>query len=407
MKLTDLIMTKKISIAGYGMEGKVAEHFCKTHCPTIPLNIVDSITSAVTDDGSVWIVSPGIPRKFFHNIPKDQVTSGTEIFFDSLSDKERGKVIGISGTKGKSTTTKFCTESLINAGKKAIAAGNFGIPLLEVFDDLKKGMVDYVVAELSSYQLENLETSSGLALFLNIFPDHLDRHGSFSEYQRAKSNLWFHQKKGDFLFVPKEKAKDFQTAATVVSANLLNLELFSENSSFRAEHWLQNFGVVEKMFKTLQLPFSAIEETAAHFEGLPHRLENFSSVHERMWWDDAICTNPEAAIATVKFFGTKLGALILGGQDRGMDCSPLATAISRYAPEALILIVESEAADRFLSVLPQAIRVLDFDAAVSFILKQTPEGTHAVLCPAAPSYDSFKNFKEKGDAWQRAVFQYR
>jgi UDP-N-acetylmuramoylalanine--D-glutamate ligase len=403
MKLTDLISAQKISIAGYGVEGKAAELFCKIHCATIPLQIIDQVHSEVKDDGSVWIVSPGIPRKFFHNIPKERVTSGTEIFFDSLSDEERRKVIGISGTKGKSTTTKFCTESLIAAGKKAVAAGNFGVPLLNVFDALREGMVDYVVAELSSYQLENLETSPGLALFLNIFPDHLDRHGSFSEYQRAKSNLWKHQQKGDFLFVPKGRSEVFQTAATIVSSNSLSPDIFPLYASFRADHWCQNFGVVEKMFKTLQLPFSAIEKTAARFEGLPHRLENFSSVHERMWWDDAICTNPEAAIATVKFFGKTLGALILGGQDRGMDCVPLATAISQHAPEALILILESEAADRFLSVIPGAIRVSDFDAAVSLIVEKTQKGTNAVLCPAAPSYDRFKNFKEKGDAWQRAV----
>ena len=403
MKLTDLLSAQKISIAGYGAEGKAAEKFCATHCTNIPLRIFEQVHSEVSDDGSMWIVSPGIPRKFFHNIPKERVTSGTEIFFDSLSDEERKKVIGISGTKGKSTTTKFCTESLIAVGKKAVAAGNFGVPLLNVFDDLKTKTVEYVVAELSSYQLENLETSPGLVLFLNIFPDHLDRHGSFEHYKEAKSNLWKHQKKGDFLFLPHERDGEFQTTATVVFANPLNRELFPLNSPFRADHWCQNFGIVEKMFKILHFPFFAIKKTAAGFEGLPHRLEYFSSVQNRMWWDDAICTNPEAAIATVKFFGKTLGALVLGGQDRGMDCVPLATAISQYAPEALVLVLESGAADRFISAISGAIRVSDFDAAVSFILKQTPEGTHAVLCPAAPSYDAFKNFQAKGDAWQKSV----
>jgi UDP-N-acetylmuramoylalanine--D-glutamate ligase len=405
MKFTDLISAKKISIAGYGAEGKAAEQFCKTHCPAIPLSIVDPISSAVTDDGSVWIISPGISRDFFKNISKERVTSGTEIFFDSLSEEERQKVIGISGTKGKSTTTKFCTEALIAAGKKAVAAGNFGVPLLDVFDALKEGTVDFVVAELSSYQLENLETSPGLAIFLNIFPDHLDRHGSFVSYQQAKENLFRHQKKGDFLFVPNERRDDFQTAATVIRSNSLNPELFPPNSSFRADHWCQNFGVVEKMFKTLRLPLSAIEKTAALFLGLPHRLEHFSSAHNRMWWDDAICTNPEAAMATVRFFGKQLGALVLGGQDRGMDVSPLAQCLKQYAPQAVVLVLQSEAGERFLSAIPWAERIFDFDTAVSVIVEQTPVGTNAVLCPAAPSYDQFKNFKEKGDAWQRAVFQ--
>ena len=403
MKLTDLSSAKKISIAGYGAEGKAAENFCKIHCATIPLRIVDQIHSKVKDDGSVWIVSPGISRKFFDNISQNQITSGTEIFFDSLTDEERQKVIGVSGTKGKSTTTKFCTESLIMAEKKAISAGNFGVPLLDIFDEFKQGKFDYVVAELSSYQLENLKTSPGLALFLNIFPDHLDRHGSFVSYQKAKENLFCYQKTGDFLFIPELLEKEFKGAGTLLKASALSSDLFPKDSPFRADYWLQNFGVVKKIFKILQLPTSALEETARHFVGLPHRLEYFSNKNNRIWWDDAICTNPEAAIATVKFFGKTLGALILGGQDRGMDCVSLAEAISQYAPEALILVLESEAAGRFQKVIPSAMRVSDFNEAVSLILEKTSEGKNVVLCPAAPSYDSFKNFKEKGDAWQEAV----
>lgn len=405
MKFTDLSSAEKISIAGYGAEGKAAEKFCRTHFPDMFVEIIDPISDLVSDEGSMWIVSPGIPRKHFSHIPAKRVTSGTEIFFDSLEEEERARVIGISGTKGKSTTTKFCMEALNTAGKKAVAAGNYGVPLLEVFDDFKNGTIDYVVAELSSYQLENLRTSPGIAIFLNLFPDHLDRHGSFVSYQEAKSNLFLHQKKGDILISPKTYSGSFDVVSNVYRTEPLSLELFPENSSFRANHWRQNFGVLPKLFELLDLSSEIVAKTAQKFSGLPHRLQHFSSFANRLWWDDSICTNPEAAVATVQFFGKKLGALIVGGQDRGMDVSLLAEAISKYAPEALMFVLESESAERFVAAIPSAVRVSGFESAVSQIMSQMPEGLNAVLCPAAPSYDSFKNFKEKGDAWQAAVSQ--
>ena len=189
MKLSDLILAKKIYIAGDGLEGQAADKFCAAHCPYVPREIISPIFEPVEDKGGVWIVSPGIPRTYFTHIPSERVTSGTEIFFDSLSDVDRKRVIGISGTKGKSTTTKFCTEALNAAGALAVAVGNYGVPLLNVFDAFELGEHEYIVAELSSYQLENLKTSPGIAIFLNLFPDHLDRHGSVENYTEAKSNL--------------------------------------------------------------------------------------------------------------------------------------------------------------------------------------------------------------------------
>lgn len=401
MNLQDLLTATKISIAGYGVEGKAAEQFCKTQCPSVPLEIVDPINASVSDDGGVWIVSPGIPRTYFQNIPAERVTSGTEIFLDSLTDAERLRVIGISGTKGKSTTTKFCTEAFITAGKKAVAAGNFGVPLLEVFEDFQNEVYEYVVAELSSYQLENLQTSPGFSIFLNLFPDHLDRHGSVANYSAAKANLWNHQQKGDYLFVPAEIEMSFDTKSKVYKTESLSPELFPEDSAFRADHWLQNLGTVDVLFQILQISKQAIEQTAQEFVGLPHRLQQFSTAHKRTWWDDAICTNPEAAIATVKFFGDRLGAIILGGQDRGMDYSGLAEILSKT--KAQVLILKSELSSPLQSLLPQAIEVASFDEAVTHILAHTPEGSDVVLCPAAPSYDAFKNFQEKGAAFQEAV----
>ncbi len=399
MKLTDLVLAEKIYIAGDGLEGQAADKFCQGHCPDVPREIISSVFDSVEDNGGVWIVSPGIPRKHFSHIPAERVTAGTEIFFDSLTDAERARVIGISGTKGKSTTTKFCVEALNAAGKSAIAAGNFGVPLLEVFDAFRNKTIEYVVAELSSYQLENLRTSPGIAIFLNIFPDHLDRHGSFDSYQKAKSNLWKYQENGDILITSKNTEIQHESH----KSELLSAEIFPEDSSFRAKHWCENFGTIKSLFDILGLPEEAIQKTAESFQGLPHRLQQFSTFENRTWWDDAICTNPEAACATVQFFGEKLGALIVGGQARGMDVRPLADILRKNASQGLVFVLESEASNSFLDVIEGSISVKDFDEAVRLVIEKTERGSNVVLCPAAPSYDSFKNYKEKGDAWQEAV----
>ena len=406
MKVQQLVLAEKIYIVGYGAEGRASEKFCQAHCPGVRIEVLEDIRGEVTDLGGVYIVSPGIRREWFAHIPRERVTSGTEIFFDSLSEERRKSVIGISGTKGKSTTTKFTSEVLATAGKKVVAAGNYGVPLLEVYDDFVAGNYDYVVAELSSYQLENLRISPGIAIFLNIYPDHLDRHGSVDLYFDAKKNLWNHQGKDDFLIVPGGLALQIgmsEPKGKVIKSCGLNPEIFPEGSVFRAEHWCANFGCVAKLLELLDLSRGHLGRVAEKFVGLPHRMEKFSEAYGIDWWDDAICTNPEAACASVKFFGNKLGALIVGGQDRGMDCSLLARVLEERADQALVLVLGSEASARFLNAIPGAIGVGDFGEAISIIRKKVKPGMSAVLCPAAPSYDRFKSYVEKGDVWQKAV----
>lgn len=408
MKLHTLTTEKKIRIAGAGAEGIAAEKFCKKHCPDSDIRMIDQINSPVPDDGATWIISPGIPRDFFSNIPADRQTSGTEIFFDSLPDDARKKVIGISGTKGKSTTTKFCAEMINHAGMRAVAAGNFGLPLLETFDDLVDEQIEYVVAELSSYQLENLRTSPGIAIFLNLSPDHLDRHGSFENYAAAKTNLWRHQHEGDFLIAPEPigmALMSTQLPGRIVTSRPVSADIFPPESVFRAPHFLENFGCAAGLTNVLGLPVSLVESTAREFRGLPHRLEFFAEKNGYKFFDDSICTNPESAIATVKFFGAKLTAIIVGGQDRGTDYSPLAHALRHVAPEALVVVLESEAAERIVEACDaedrSLVRVPDFETALEEINTRS-DGT-VVLCPAAPSYDHYKNFRERGEAWQDAV----
>lgn len=408
MRIEQLVQAKKICIAGYGAEGNAAEKFLRVHVPGVEIEIVERVYDVVEDNGAVWVISPGIGREKFVTIPAERRTSGSEIFFDSLSEGRRKSVIGITGTKGKSTTVKFLAELLAAAGKNVVAVGNYGVPLLNVFDDLEVGKYDYVVAELSSYQLENLRTSPGIAVLLNLFPDHLDRHGGVENYFGSKKNIFAYQKSGDVCLLPNfltEKLDLSDVKSEVREFGVLGENVFPEDSVFRALHWRENFGAVREVLKLLNISEEVMIDVAKKFEGLAHRLEKFSNAKNRVWWDDAICTNPGAACATVRFFGEKLGALIVGGQARGMDVSPLADCLFEVAPRALVLVLESESQDSFLSKINGARLVRDFDEAVKVILANVDEGLNVVLCPGAPSYDRFRKFTEKGDAWQASVMK--
>ncbi|MCF7846804.1 MAG: UDP-N-acetylmuramoyl-L-alanine--D-glutamate ligase [Candidatus Gracilibacteria bacterium] len=404
-----LAAAEKFWIAGHGDEGRASERFLKKHFPKTPIEIVDSIHAPVKFEPGIWIISPGIPRKFFETIPAENQTSGTEIFFGLLSNAERKKVIGVSGTKGKSTTVKFISELLQNAGKKAVAAGNFGVPLLEIVDDFQAGKINFVVAELSSYQLERLKTSPGIAIFLNLFPDHLDRHGTTENYFRAKSNLWQHQKPDDFLISPEPVGMHLSMMnppGRLILSQPLEASLFAEDSVFRAPHFLQNFGTAQSLRQILKLPEAAIKKTATAFEGLPHRLEFFAEIGKQKFYDDSICTNPESAIATVQFFSGKLAAIVLGGQDRGMDFGSLGKALRMLAPRALVIVLKAETETRILQMCEAEglnfVRVKSMAEAAEIIGKKAPTGS-VVLCPGAPSYDQYKNFRERGEAWKQAV----
>ncbi|MBT3348940.1 UDP-N-acetylmuramoyl-L-alanine--D-glutamate ligase [bacterium] len=409
MNSEKLAAAEKFWIAGHGAEGRASEKFLRKHFPAMPIEIVDPVREPVKFESGIWVISPGIPRRFFENIPAENQTSGTEIFFEFLDENLRKKVIGISGTKGKSTTTKFVAEFLENAGKSAIAAGNFGVPLLEILDDFLAEKIEFVVAELSSYQLENLKISPGIAIFLNFSPDHLDRHGDAGNYFHAKSNLWQHQKSDDFLIVPENLGLRFsmlKLPGRLILSRKISAKNFAETSVFRAPHFLENFGTAEVVRQILKLPETALKKTAENFIGLPHRLEFFAEKNGRKFYDDSICTNPGSAAATVKFFGGTLAAIVLGGQNRGLSYEILAEEIRKKSPRALVVVLDSEISKKVLETCDahdlEIVRAENLDEAVKIIFEKTNSGS-IVLCPAAPSYDRWKNFHERGNAWQTAV----
>jgi len=404
--------SKKVLLYGYGVEGKSTKKFLQKHFPELKITIFNdsSNSSAIAEElYDLIILSPGIPRSKVKNISPDKITSQTELFFSNLPEEKRKKVIGITGTKGKSTTTKFCTEVLENAGHTVKIGGNYGIPLLDLFDDFLADKFEFIVAELSSYQLENLSVSPGIAIFLNFFQDHLDRHKTIQNYFLAKKNLWLHQRTGDW-FIVTEVSRNLigQSPQNPIFTSKLSADFFPKNSIFKAGYWLENFGTIKKLAELLNISEEIVFDTSQKFKGLPHRLEFFKTRKEIKFYDDAISVNPDATLATVTFLDKNLGSIILGGQDRQQNFSNLTKKLSSL--NTYLIILKSEVSASLLKncqknkIPNEKISVVNnLTEAVDIAFQKTSPQHICLLSPASPSYDQFKNFEEKGALFQKLV----
>ncbi len=416
MKLEKIAKAKKILIFGFGLEGKVTADFLKRKFPEIEIIIHDEKIAEYSEPKNfnnfdVVVVTPGVPRSKFPSELSDKLTSGTEIFFDNLPEKIRKKTIGISGSKGKSTTTKFVAEFLTNAGFRTEIIGNFGRPALEIYDDFVDEKIDYCVAELSSYQLENLQTSPHLAIFLSFFAEHLSRHGDEESYFKAKANLWRYQTESDYLIAPEilalilEKEENKKVFAAPISN-----KYFPSDSIFNAEHFRHNFGTVVALAMVLNIKNAekVFSQTAQNFTGLPHRCEFFHESEGRKFYDDSISTNPNSALAAIRFFNKNLGTIVLGGEDAGGAFEDLFLGIKELDINPRLVIVDSEITPKILSATKKTgfsnFEVFDdFEIAVKSAIKSTSAGKICILSPAGKSFDRFPNYKERGNVFKKIV----
>lgn len=417
MNLSTLTSASKVLIYGYGVEGKSSLNFLKSQFPDKQMDIYDQKHEEYSaeknlQDYDVIIVSPGIPREQLSEVDASKLTSGTEVFFSNIEEACRQKMIGITGSKGKSTSVKLCKEIIENAGHKVEIGGNFGVPLLDVFERCNKGDLDYLVLELSSYQLENLKISPHFSLFLNFFPDHLDRHGDVESYFAAKRNLWAHQRAGDHVIVLQKYAHldlccNEESIETL--ANPLPKEFFPENSPFRAEHYLENFGCVYELAKILNISDEVIKKTCANFEGLEHRMEAFAYKNGILFVNDANATTPEAALAACNYFAPELGSQIVGGQNRGYDFSQLIDKM--VSLNIHIIILESESGQIIQELLEQKgyskySVACDIPEIVAQAFEHTPKEKTCLLSMGSPSYGAFSGFAEKGRMFKEMVMNY-
>jgi len=420
MQLSKIISNPRILLYGYGIEGKSSEAWAQ-------LNLAPSLIHKYQDDSGkapIWdnydliIKSPGVSPDKIPDREWPKVTSNLRLFLENLSETNRAKVIGITGSKGKSTTAKFTHQLLHTAGFKSTIIGNFGVPALDIWNQLES--LDYIVAECSSFQLYDLSVSPKYALFLSFFADHLDWHNdSEIDYFAAKENLWAHQKAGDELFFPNSlpvnvalglthgAASERSTPAVV--SKLVSSDLFPSNSNLQALHFRQNLGTVWALALKLNLPNleKTWQQTALDFQLIEHRLETFCEFSGFSFINDSIATSPDATQAAVNWLGVHLSALILDGADTGVgDFNDLIQTLIEKAPETLIILIESAITDKFLSVPDSKklnYKVFDsYESAIELILKEAQPGV-VLFSPAGKSFNRFRNYGDRGAFFKNMI----
>lgn len=406
MKLEEL-KNKKILIAGYGKEGKAVEEFLKKVFPNIIYDIADDKTHPENfkkqSEFDLAIRSPGVhPAKLA--IPH---TTSTNLFFANINSP---LTIGITGSKGKSTTSSLIYHLLKSAGKDVRLAGNIGHPL--VSELLLKHQANMIyICELSSFQLIDIQYSPHIAVAVSIFREHLDYHGSFEVYMEAKQRIIKFSKLNDYyIYNPRFQILSTWSRLTKAKAIPYEVDFIPKIGALPGEHNQDNIRAAITVAHLFSISNDEITTALKNFQPLPHRLQNIGTFYGITFYDDAISTTPESTIAALETL-ENVRTIFLGGTDRGYDFKKLARMLQSKNVENIVLFPESGAKialelEEIMNYNPNILKTTDMGQAVEFAYNHTPKGAICLLSTASPSYSLWKNFEEKGGMFQLYVRHY-
>ena len=430
-QLIDFFRDKTVLILGFGREGKATLNFLRKHYPDRKFYIADKNTVTLDDknvqlicgenyldcinDFDIVMQSPGISLRDVQIKDGTTVTGEMDLFLRFVPCKK----IGITGTKGKSTTTTLTYRMLQAGGVPSMIMGNIGTPVFECIDEV---IGKVAVIEMSCHQLEFAKASPDIAIFTNAYPEHLDHYNGFEGYIGAKLNIVRYQDENglfissadqpleeivgglDFVKSARKKisCKAYETDEFFKSLTTLSEFLPGENQwqdIFFAATAAREFGVSNE----------AIEEAVRGFGGIPHRLEKFNVRNGISFYDDAIATIPHAVLSNVKSLGN-VGTLIIGGMDRGLDYSEFIDGLMAAPIDNLICMPETgyTIADSLIQkgCTLNVVKCETLEQAVAKSFELTQSGKACLLSPAAASYNRYKNFEEKGNAFKRLVAEF-
>jgi UDP-N-acetylmuramoylalanine--D-glutamate ligase len=367
-------------------------------------------------DYEVIIKTPGIPNSTLKSFLRrgSRVTTQTEIFFANFP----GRIIGVTGTKGKGTTASLIFDILKAAGFDAKLVGNIGQPVFRLLLGAKPNQV--FVYELSSHQLQNLTYSPYIAVFLNLFPDHLEYYKSFQGYQKAKENITIHQGSKDFLIYNSDDKIVRQIAQKSLAQKIaFNKETTNQvlkivqlrDILLRGDFNLMNIAAAYLVTKTLGVGELFIKKGIRSFKPLPHRLEFAGRYRGIEFYDDSMATVPQTTEVDIKALGSKLATIILGGSSKGeIDFSSLAKKVAKSYIKTVILFPDTgqaiwraieEASKKIKKSPPQSFPALSMKEAIEIVYQQTDRGEICLLAPASASFSLFRDYKERGDLFKK------
>ncbi len=354
---------------------------------------------------TVFIKNEAIPAE---QMPVPYITQ-IQLFFELIKQVE-SIVIGITGTKGKSTTAALTAHILETAGKDVVLAGNIGLSPLHALDKATAETV--FVLELSSYQLSDVTVSPHISACVNLFNDHADWHGSLEYYWEAKHNIMRFAMADDiFVYNPAFPALQHWADEAICKTIPIDVEQFLNlsNAQLFGEHNRLNALMAREIARLLAVDDATSQQAIDSFQPLNHRMQIIATKQGRTYVDDAIGMTPESTLASMTALSEKLGpigCLLLGGQDRGYDFKPLLEAVALANIPNLVLFpdtIETMKALLPAGYAPNIFETKDMTEAVKYAAEHAPENSLVLLSTAAPSYSLWHDFEEKGDLFQTAV----
>lgn len=434
---------KKIIILGFGKEGQSTYKLIRSHLKEQQLYIADrkenfqedyqflkkdnnvTFISGETylenlDKYDIIIKSPGISfvgidtTKYFHKI-KSQLELLLE-FFNIFT-------IGITGTKGKSTTSSLIYKILKDQNIKSMLLGNIGVPVFDYIDDIKEDMT--IVLEMSSHQLEYMELSPNIAILLNIYEEHLDHYESFEKYAEAKCNIFKYQKNTDYFLynddnemlnkivkntrgitykVSLEGKKDSNIYLNKDKIYFNNKPIYDKNKkrNLIGDYNLNNIMFALSVSEILKLDINKTIKSISEFKTLEHRLEFVGKYNNILYYDNSIGTVPMATVEAVKALKI-VDTLIIGGMDRGIDYKEFIKYLNNSSIRNIICMPKTghDIAKELKEEKRYIVETLE--EAVKVAKQVTQKNKICLLSPAAASYGFFKNFEEKGTLYKNLV----
>ncbi len=432
----DRFAGRRIGLLGYGRDGRATAAALLRRDPGLNLTVLVERGKAETDlplisgpfderlqNFEILIRSPGVPVDHRALVAARQ--TGVEVVNPaSIWLAERGgdlTVVGVTGSKGKSTTASLLAHLLRGQGRDVLLAGNIGVPLLDHLETTS----EIAVLELSSYQLADLQGRIDLGLFTRLFPEHLDWHGSEQAYLAAKLRL-AELLDGRPLLINGRDDRLVRATASVGGRVMGNRtpavwrdgdRLMLDRSPLCPEgtlpligrHNLDNAALALQAAILLGHEGRELADSLASFRALPHRLEPVATLAGVRFINDSISTSPWATLAALDALAPAPVILIAGGQPRPADWQPVLQWVAVHGLEALLTVPENgpDIARRFADSAAERvgrIEALDgLEQAVARARELAREGSVVLLSPGAPSFTRFRDFEERGECFRRVV----
>lgn len=404
--------------------GKDAEHLCDMG---VTLRLGDSYLEDLTED--IIFKTPGmrydVPQLIAARERGSMVTSEMEVFFDICP----AHMIAVTGSDGKTTTTTLIHKMLTEQGYRTWLGGNIGTPLLTKTEQMKPD--DWVVLELSSFQLHTMRKSPEIAVITNISPNHLDMHKDYQEYIDAKKNIMLYQSTSDLLVLNQDNQVTREIGQTAKARTMYFSRIDKANGAYLAgdEIYFENRPIlnitqikipgmhnVENYMAAIAAVGHLVDDTvirkiASEFGGVEHRIELVRTVGGVRYYNSSIDSSPNRTKNTLQVFPQKV-ILIAGGKDKGIPYDELGPVLTEHV-KTLVLI--GATADKIQKSLAdeikrsgngndiKVIRVSSYQEAVNAAREEASAEDVVVLSPASTSFDMFHNFEERGNLFKKLV----